>query len=132
MLKGASSASQVADYKISVEAMSTSFNVDIEDYPHTIKLHTRNEGSYIEKNLDIYIENDTNETLFKTYSLVAILDENDTPVYVGWQHLGYTGILPGSTVVARITIPSYITDFFVANGFEITNADSLVYTQKIL
>ena len=131
-LKGASSASQVADYKINIEAKATSIDVGIEDYPHTVRLHTKTEGSYTQRDLDVYIENDTDETLFSTYSLVAILDENDAPVFVGWQFLGYAGILPGSTTVARIVIPSHVVEFFDKNGFEITNADSLVYTQKYL
>ena len=129
-LKDVTSPAQVADYEIKVDVPYTSDSAKVTHYPHTVKLFTTTSGSSTSKALHVYVENDTDELLFRTHTVVAILDENGTPVYIGSNYLSDAGILPGSTTVSRISIPEYIVKFFDANGFEIRSVDSMAFTMS--
>ena len=116
---------KLGDIKFSVSSDTRGYSYD--QIPATAELEMPGSGSFSYNYVNVTFTNTTDEILYGSYVVCAILDPDDNVIYVDRDRYSNLGIHPGSTVTLKMFIDSDVIDYYETNNIKPAKVEALVY-----
>ncbi len=77
------------------------------------------------------ITNNTEDIIWHLNLVMALLDDDDNILYMDSSYLSSEiGLMPGNTIIARLSVSSSFIDYFEKNSITPTHVDTIAYINK--